>query len=626
MTLNNDADIRLERLRQRRRSYPFSRLAGAALRDFIYLFREARLPLIGFVILVVLGTTYLLVRYDDPAICANPRSPCTTILPAIYSILQLLIFQSSLPFPADLLGEAIFFIFPFLGLALIFQGVLDFGRLLLDKSNRREAWQVSLASTFRDHVLVCGLGRIGYRVVLQLIEAGQEVVVIERFWNSDFVAIVVGLKVPVVLGDARDPEVLRQAGIAHARGLIAVTNDDLLNIEIALAARRRRAELGVVMRIFNQELDVNLERGFGHNSAFSSSALAAPTLAAAALSHSIVHVLPLADGFLVIAEIIISRESRLLGLAQQIEAEYDLRIVHHIGRDGDDKGRANTFLRKLEIGDEVLVLASIETLKRLHQANKSMRNGAERTPIHSATPLILVCGLGKIGLRVVQVLLQSEQRPRVVILCTQHTSARFLDEMRDRGVQVFIGDARDSDDLQAAGIAQASAVIAAVGNDLMNLQIGLTVQALRPDVQLILRVFSDALATRLDTLFSIRTTFSASALAAPTLATATMLRGISQAIDIDDRLLASVTLTTQQGDELCGRTLRHLHQTAELIVVALRRKGQRLIPLPATTSIEPGDELVLLADVTHLNRRRTALTDDAVTLVRRVAGSAAYSS
>ena len=61
--------------------------------------------------------------------------------------------QSDLAFPrGDLLGELIFFLTPLLGLALIFQSVLNFGRLLLDKGSRREAWQVALASTYRNHV------------------------------------------------------------------------------------------------------------------------------------------------------------------------------------------------------------------------------------------------------------------------------------------------------------------------------------------------------------------------------------------------------------------------------------------------------------------------------------------
>jgi hypothetical protein len=99
---------------------------------------------------------------------------------ALYETLTLMTLQSDLAYPrGDLLGELIFFLTPLLGLALIFQSVLNFGRLLLDKGSRREAWQVALASTYRDHVIVCGLGRVGLRIVTQLHAAGYEAVVIE---------------------------------------------------------------------------------------------------------------------------------------------------------------------------------------------------------------------------------------------------------------------------------------------------------------------------------------------------------------------------------------------------------------------------------------------------------------
>jgi hypothetical protein len=103
---------------------------------------------------------------------------------ALYETLKLLTFQSGLSLPDDWLGAALFFLLPLLGLALIVQSVLNFGRLLLDKGGRREAWQVALASTYRNHIIICGLGRVGLRVLTQLLEAGYEVVVVEREWAA----------------------------------------------------------------------------------------------------------------------------------------------------------------------------------------------------------------------------------------------------------------------------------------------------------------------------------------------------------------------------------------------------------------------------------------------------------
>src|SRR5262245_20478045 len=190
-----------------KRRHPLWRLVRANFYDLGLLLRESWVVLSSFALLVLLGTLYL--HYISPERLA--------FAPALYETLKLLTLQSGLALPTDPLGMALFFLIPLLGLALIFRSVLNFGRLLLDKGSRREIWQVALASTYRDHVIICGLGRVSLRVLMQLIEAGYEAVVVERDWGNEFVERALNLKMPVVLGDARDPEALRQAGIARAR-------------------------------------------------------------------------------------------------------------------------------------------------------------------------------------------------------------------------------------------------------------------------------------------------------------------------------------------------------------------------------------------------------------------------
>src|SRR3954452_15820708 len=196
-----------------RRRYPLWRLVRANFYDLVLLLRESWVVLVGFLIVVLTGTLYL-IFYERKGFAV-----------ALYETLKLLTLQSSLDLPTSLLGELLFFLIPLLGLALIFQSVLNFGRLLLDKSSRREAWQVALAATYRDHVIVCGLGRVSLRVVMQLIESGHEPVVIERDWASEFVERALNLKVPVIQGDARELVTLQQAGLGRARALVAAVDD-----------------------------------------------------------------------------------------------------------------------------------------------------------------------------------------------------------------------------------------------------------------------------------------------------------------------------------------------------------------------------------------------------------------
>ena len=562
------------------------RLLRANLYDLSLLVRESSLVLIGFAIIVVLGSIYFKV---------------TTSLPLrfdVYEAVKLLLFASTQPLPSNLPGELLFFIAPLLGLALLTQGVLNFGRLVLDKSSRLEAWQVSLASTYSRHIIVCGLGHVGFRVVSQLLEAGYHVVIIERNWSSEFVSRALSLRVPVVAGDARQPDILKQARVKHARAVVAGVNDDLMNIEIALAARTTCPGIQTILRVFSEELDRNLERSFGLNTAFSTSALAAPTLTAAAVSHQIDYVLTLDhnDDLLGVERLTLHPEDQSPATLTELEVSWGVRALAHL--DGRGK-RAQRPDDQLAIGDQLTLIGALPTLEAIREHfidNSATRPLTERRPRHSAVLLdrVIVCGLGKVGYRVVMRLARLTPRPQIVVvhLDDQLSFAQQISQIE--GVTTVIGDACDPKVLQKAGIQNATTVAAVTSNDLVNLQIGLAARRERSSVHLVLRVFSDALANELSSLFNITTTFSTSELAGPTLASAAILPGINQAFFANGQLYAALPLLAQAGDPLSGQTIQALRASQQALVIGLRRKGEA-VTLPALdTTIAPGDELTLL--------------------------------
>jgi Trk K+ transport system NAD-binding subunit len=589
-------DIRLERLRQRRRSYPLWRLVRANIRDVFLLARQAWISLFLLALLLIGSALYLqrLLDTDD-------------FVSALYITMLLLVFETGADFPEDGFGRVIFFAVPLFGLIFLLQSLVDFTRLVFNKDARREGWQISLASTFSDHVVVCGVGRVGYRVVLQLLDAGYEVVAVDIDAASEFTATVRRLKVPLIVGDARDPDVLRNAGVVRARGLVAAINDDLKNIEIALTARRGHPNLAPVMRIFNRELDVNLERRFGRNSAFSSSAVAAPTFAAAAVSREIVHALRLPEGLLGLSEVTVAAESTITGFVRALEERYGVRLIRLRNAQGRERRRG--FMATMDAGDAALLLGSLDALERVRLDNLtgSKLEFLERLPLQRPTErfnTVIVCGLGKVGSAVVRLLLRIEPCPELVVICTPQTPEELTAPLEARGVRVLRGDARERETLERAGLARAYAVAAVFGDDLTNLQIGLAARELRADIHLVLRVFSDVLAERLGTLFGINTAYSTSALAAPTLAAAAVLREVDYAFDIGERLYATETLRIRPDGPLAGRTVRELREQDELLVVILRRDGRSLTLPEHEQRIEAGDELVLLAELRDLARLR----------------------
>src|SRR5260370_11648104 len=79
------------------------------------------------------------------------------------------------------------------------------------------------------HVVVCGLGNIGFRVVEELVKSDERVVVIEQARDSRFVATARRLGVPVLRGDATVRQGLRQANVSQSPAVITATTDDLIN-------------------------------------------------------------------------------------------------------------------------------------------------------------------------------------------------------------------------------------------------------------------------------------------------------------------------------------------------------------------------------------------------------------
>jgi voltage-gated potassium channel Kch len=141
--------------------------------------------------------------------------------------------------------------------------------------------------SLQDHYVVAGLGTVGFRVVSALHEAGEQVVAVESSDNGRFVPQLRSLGVPLVLGDAALEETLRRAKFERARALIAVTNNDLVNIEAVLNARAMRPGGHVVLRVFDPDLATQARRSLAIPASFSASLIGAPAFVSAALGHQV---------------------------------------------------------------------------------------------------------------------------------------------------------------------------------------------------------------------------------------------------------------------------------------------------------------------------------------------------
>ena len=131
----------------------------------------------------------------------------------------------------------------------------------------------------RSHVIVCGSGNVGTRVVEFLRMLGMPVVVIDPFPDAEVVEQSRVRAIELLTGDATRDGTLDLCNVPAARALIALTSTDTGNLEVALGARGRNPHLPVVMRVADDGFAGSVARQFEAIQTFSTSSLAAPAFA-----------------------------------------------------------------------------------------------------------------------------------------------------------------------------------------------------------------------------------------------------------------------------------------------------------------------------------------------------------
>jgi Trk K+ transport system NAD-binding subunit len=107
---------------------------------------------------------------------------------------------------------------------------------------------------YKNHVIICGLGRLGYFIADELQKSGERIIIIESNQDSPNMEYFRNLGIDVYLGNARLPHVLQDVGAENCRALISVINDDYTNLEIALNARYFQPDLRLILRIFDESM------------------------------------------------------------------------------------------------------------------------------------------------------------------------------------------------------------------------------------------------------------------------------------------------------------------------------------------------------------------------------------
>lgn len=222
----------------------------------------------------------------------------------------------------------------------------------------------------RDHYILCGYGRIGTQVVTEFERAKAHYIVIDT--NPDAVARLVREGRLHLDADASAEEVLKEAGIERARGLIAAVDSDERVVYIVLAARALNPGLFVVARA-GQPASVRRLELAGADRVISPYRMAGHHMAELALRPALLDVMEVlqhGDDSFAVEEMTVRTGSRAAG-----------RKLGEAGLLEDQRGKVLALRRKdgslhanpgadmvLEEGDLLIVIGSAEQLRETDQA------------------------------------------------------------------------------------------------------------------------------------------------------------------------------------------------------------------------------------------------------------------
>ncbi|BAZ42005.1 TrkA domain-containing protein [Calothrix sp. NIES-4101] len=203
----------------------------------------------------------------------------------------------------------------------------------------------------KPRIIVCGLGRTGYKIFRLLRQQGALVVGIH---NRSIPGETAG---DVIIGNLHAASTLKAAGIEWAHTLVIATSDDAVNLSVTMQARVLNPRIRIINRFFNTNLGDRLDQTLPEHMSMSVAGLAAPVFAFAALGNKAIGQIKLFDQTWPIHEEYIDNKHPWHG--RQIDDLWDNRsrmLIYYLPVEGDmDLISAVTSRTRLREGDRIIV-------------------------------------------------------------------------------------------------------------------------------------------------------------------------------------------------------------------------------------------------------------------------------
>lgn len=220
----------------------------------------------------------------------------------------------------------------------------------------------------QDHVVLIGLDPVGRQIATYLQTLRQPLVGV-----SDTALEAGNLpEMPLVVSDFR--EALTEVNLAAAKSVVVATDNEMANLEIGLMAHAANPQAALVIQTFEPDFSSNLDRLLPYAKVLCSYSLAAEAFAAAVFGDHILDLLRLNNQTALVAEYNIQADDHLQGLLLA-EVAYGYGVVPILYQD-----RMQTAVSllpsddiKLEVGDRLIVLATVDSLHQIDRGENLPR-------------------------------------------------------------------------------------------------------------------------------------------------------------------------------------------------------------------------------------------------------------
>ncbi len=139
----------------------------------------------------------------------------------------------------------------------------------------------------RDHVILCGMGRIGFRVAEEFVRSKTPFVVIEQ--DDEHLEELLSLNGDLLYlrQDATQEDTLLDAGVKRARGLVTILGEDKDNVFVVLCARSLNPDIYIVARLVEEHNEMHVRKA-GADRIVSPDAIGGTRMASIVLRPSVV--------------------------------------------------------------------------------------------------------------------------------------------------------------------------------------------------------------------------------------------------------------------------------------------------------------------------------------------------